>query len=221
MNLMPNQLYHHQQQQQQQQYTTMSQGNNSSTSPLSTNSYLSSSSSTSSYSPLSTQTVSGSSSSATQNVNQSQPQQQQQQLQTQQQPQQQQQQPQSQQQQQMQQQIVNSTGTALYMTANGSPLLLSIPNGGGVQTNGTSGQQVLYEPSMYTMNTSKPEAKKVKIQKSQPSKVVHIRNIPPQITEVEVIQFGLIFGSISNVLNLRSKCQVGSVARNMKNIKRF
>jgi RNA recognition motif-containing protein len=53
----------------------------------------------------------------------------------------------------------------------------------------------------------KPEAKKVKTQKSQPSKVVHIRNIPQQITEVEIIQFGLIFGNIDNVLNLRSKCQ--------------
>jgi hypothetical protein len=98
---------------------------------------------------------------------------------------------------------------------NGSPLLLSIPNGGSVQTNGTNGQQIVYDPTIYTMNTTKPEAKKVKIQKSQPSKVVHIRNIPPQISEVEVIQFGLIFGSISNVLNLRSKCQVS------KKLKKF
>jgi hypothetical protein len=57
-------------------------------------------------------------------------------------------------------------------------------------------------------NTTRPEAKKVKTHKTQPSKVAHIRNIPPQLTEVEVIQFGLIFGNIINVLNLRSKCQV-------------
>lgn len=70
--------------------------------------------------------------------------------------------------------------------------------------------------SIYTYNvnnnnssndTGKPEAKKVKTQRTQPSKVVHIRNIPQQITEIEIIQFGLIFGSIENVLNLRSKCQ--------------
>jgi hypothetical protein len=64
--------------------------------------------------------------------------------------------------------------------------------------------------SIYSLNnttTIKPEAKKVKTQKSQPSKVVHIRNIPQQISEIEVIQFGLIFGNIENVLNLRSKCQ--------------
>ena len=54
---------------------------------------------------------------------------------------------------------------------------------------------------------NKPEAKKAKTQRTQPSKVVHIRNIPQQITEIEIIQFGLIFGSIANVLNLRSKCQ--------------
>ena len=102
-----------------------------------------------------------------------------------------------------QQQIANSTGPALYMTTtgpNGSPLILSIP---------TQNNIVNFDPGMYhQMSTTKPEAKKVKIQKSQPSKVVHIRNIPPQISEVEVIQFGLIFGNIANVLNLRSKCQV-------------
>lgn len=64
--------------------------------------------------------------------------------------------------------------------------------------------------SIYSYQSStatKPEAKKVKTQKTQPSKVVHIRNIPQQITEIEIIQFGLIFGNIANVLNLRSKCQ--------------
>lgn len=63
--------------------------------------------------------------------------------------------------------------------------------------------------SVYTYNSqlNKPEAKKAKTQRTQPSKVVHIRNIPQQITEIEIIQFGLIFGNIANVLNLRSKCQ--------------
>lgn len=64
-----------------------------------------------------------------------------------------------------------------------------------------------FSPIQYHLLSERPEAKKVKTQKAQPSKVVHIRNIPPQITEVEVIQFGLIFGNIMNVLNLRSKCQ--------------
>lgn len=59
-----------------------------------------------------------------------------------------------------------------------------------------------------TSTTTKPEAKKAKTLKTQPSKVVHVRNIPQQITEIEIIQFGLIFGNIANVLNLRSKCQV-------------
>jgi hypothetical protein len=62
--------------------------------------------------------------------------------------------------------------------------------------------------ALASSTTTRPEAKKVKTNKTQPSKVAHIRNIPPQLTEVEVIQFGLIFGNIINVLNLRSKCQV-------------
>lgn len=64
-----------------------------------------------------------------------------------------------------------------------------------------------FSPVQYNQLAERPEAKKAKTHRSQPSKVVHIRNIPPQITEVEVIQFGLIFGNIINVLNLRSKCQ--------------
>lgn len=73
-----------------------------------------------------------------------------------------------------------------------------------------SSEHTVSTGSIYTYNantTGKPEAKKVKTQKTQPSKVVHIRNIPQQITEIEIIQFGLIFGNIENVLNLRSKCQ--------------
>ena len=77
------------------------------------------------------------------------------------------------------------------------------------------GKRVEYYSSVYGKiklyynlnNLTKPEAKKAKTQRSQPSKVVHIRNIPQQITEIEIIQFGLIFGNIANVLNLRSKCQ--------------
>ena len=80
-------------------------------------------------------------------------------------------------------------------------------------TNGTIDNQnlnlTLAQPvfTAYNPSLTKPEAKKAKTQRTQPSKVVHIRNIPQQITEIEIIQFGLIFGNIANVLNLRSKCQ--------------
>lgn len=84
-----------------------------------------------------------------------------------------------------------------------NPIILTIP-----MQHQTDPNSILIANSAYNSSvTQKPDAKKVKIQKSQPSKVVHIRNIPQQITEIEVIQFGLIFGNIVNVLNLRSKCQ--------------
>lgn len=49
------------------------------------------------------------------------------------------------------------------------------------------------------------EAKKARIEKSSPSRVVHLRNI--DASELEIVQFGLTFGKITNVLNLRKKNQ--------------
>lgn len=104
--------------------------------------------------------------------------------------------------------------------------MLTLPSGQQVIANpGQPDQLVCASPSLYLAiqgqaqaqaaaaaaamaASGRPDpAKKPKLQRSQPSKVVHVRNIPQQITEVEVIQFGLIFGNICNVLNLRSKCQ--------------
>lgn len=118
------------------------------------------------------------------------------------------------------------SGTAV-ATANQQPIMLTLPSGQQVIANpGQPDQLVCASPSLYLAiqgqaqaqaaaaaaamaASGRPDpAKKPKLQRSQPSKVVHVRNIPQQITEVEVIQFGLIFGNICNVLNLRSKCQV-------------
>ena len=43
--------------------------------------------------------------------------------------------------------------------------------------------------------------------KQEPSRVVHLRNIPQQLTENEIIYLGLSFGNNINVLFLRSKNQ--------------
>ncbi len=54
------------------------------------------------------------------------------------------------------------------------------------------------------------EAKKTRLDnqnKQEPSRVVHLRNIPHQLTENEIIFLGLSFGNIKNVLFLRSKNQ--------------
>ncbi|CAF3663211.1 unnamed protein product [Adineta steineri] len=54
-------------------------------------------------------------------------------------------------------------------------------------------------------NGDNNEAKKARLEKSPPSRVVHLRNI--DASELEIVQFGLTFGKITNVLNLRKKNQ--------------
>uniref|UniRef100_T1J756 RRM domain-containing protein n=1 Tax=Strigamia maritima TaxID=126957 RepID=T1J756_STRMM len=54
------------------------------------------------------------------------------------------------------------------------------------------------------------DAKKVKLEKSQsgkPSRVIHIRNIPNEVTEAEIIHLGVPFGRVTNVLVLKGKNQ--------------
>ncbi|KYN44861.1 Polypyrimidine tract-binding protein 1 [Trachymyrmex septentrionalis] len=54
------------------------------------------------------------------------------------------------------------------------------------------------------------DAKKVKLDKShsgKPSRVIHIRNIPNEVTEAEIIHLGLPFGRVTNVLVLKGKNQ--------------
>ena len=56
------------------------------------------------------------------------------------------------------------------------------------------------------------EAKRVKLDKqgsiTAPSRVIHIRNIPSEVSEAEVIHLGIPFGRVTNVLVLKGKNQV-------------
>ena len=56
------------------------------------------------------------------------------------------------------------------------------------------------------------DAKRVKLDKqgstTTPSRVIHIRNIPSDVTEAEVIHLGIPFGRVTNVLVLKGKNQV-------------
>ena len=59
-------------------------------------------------------------------------------------------------------------------------------------------------------NNNNNDAKKTRLdhnKQSEASRVVHLRNIPTQLTENEIIYLGLAFGPIKNVLFLRSKNQ--------------
>jgi len=56
------------------------------------------------------------------------------------------------------------------------------------------------------------EAKRLKMEQGQPSKikpskVIHIRNIPNDVTEAEIIHLGIPFGRVTNVLVLKGKNQ--------------
>ncbi|XKL62520.1 hypothetical protein PGB90_002353 [Kerria lacca] len=54
------------------------------------------------------------------------------------------------------------------------------------------------------------DAKKAKLDKSagKPSKVIHLRNIPSEVSEAEIIHLGIPFGRVTNVLVLKGKNQI-------------
>lgn len=58
-------------------------------------------------------------------------------------------------------------------------------------------------------NNQDSATKKVKLEQNvgKPSRVIHIRNIPNETTEAEIIQLGIPFGRVTNVLVLKGKNQ--------------
>lgn len=94
-------------------------------------------------------------------------------------------------------------GAAEYFEGNryerGSDELLSSPSGG--VSNGS-----VISPSV---NIDANDAKKAKLEKSNgaPSRVIHIRNIPNEVTEAEIVHLGIPFGKVTNVLVLKGKNQ--------------
>ena len=74
---------------------------------------------------------------------------------------------------------------------------------------GTSNNLLKQEANGGSENNN--EAKKVKLNagdngvggKPRPSKVVHIRNIPSDVSETEIVHLGIPFGRVSNVLVLK------------------
>uniref|UniRef100_A0A2I9LPH9 Polypyrimidine tract-binding protein 3 n=1 Tax=Centruroides hentzi TaxID=88313 RepID=A0A2I9LPH9_9SCOR len=87
------------------------------------------------------------------------------------------------------------------MTKRGSDELLS-------QTGAVSNGTVMSPQPNHTENNN--DAKKAKLDKTQngkPSRVVHIRNIPNNATETDLIHLGMPFGRVTNVLLLKGKSQ--------------
>ncbi|XP_031351463.1 polypyrimidine tract-binding protein 1 isoform X1 [Photinus pyralis] len=64
-------------------------------------------------------------------------------------------------------------------------------------------------PNNHADNNNQENAKKVKLEQNvgKPSRVIHIRNIPNDVTEAEIIHLGIPFGRVTNVLVLKGKNQ--------------
>jgi len=65
--------------------------------------------------------------------------------------------------------------------------------------------------SIMPHDNNNQDAKRIKMEQSgvkiKPSRVIHIRNIPNDVTEAEIIHLGIPFGRVTNVLVLKGKNQ--------------
>ncbi|XP_033327395.2 polypyrimidine tract-binding protein 1 heph isoform X2 [Megalopta genalis] len=93
-------------------------------------------------------------------------------------------------------------GTAASLTMRGSDELLS--------QSGTVSNGAAMSPQPHHAADNNNDAKKVKLDKShnsKPSRVIHIRNIPNEVSDAEVVHLGTPFGRVTNVLVLKGKNQ--------------
>ncbi|KAM4718993.1 polypyrimidine tract-binding protein 2-like isoform 2-T2 [Anableps anableps] len=51
------------------------------------------------------------------------------------------------------------------------------------------------------------DSKKFRVEEAPPSRVIHIRKLPNEVTDAEVIALGLPFGKVTNILTLKGKNQ--------------
>lgn len=75
---------------------------------------------------------------------------------------------------------------------------------------------VLMNASLPKLLANRNDSKKFKAEFQNtgvPSRVVHVRKLPNDVTEAEVISLGLPFGKVTNLLMLKGKNQVRSTAR--------
>lgn len=57
------------------------------------------------------------------------------------------------------------------------------------------------------------DSKKLRVEEAPPSRVLHIRKLPNEASETEVIALGLPFGKVTNILTLKGKNQVSVSGR--------
>ncbi|KAM3605063.1 uncharacterized protein V6R79_020021 [Siganus canaliculatus] len=65
----------------------------------------------------------------------------------------------------------------------------------------------MYSSSPNSMTANGSDTKKQRLDESPPSRVLHIRKLPNEVSETEVIALGLPFGKVTNILMLKGKNQ--------------
>uniref|UniRef100_A0A3Q3IMU2 RRM domain-containing protein n=1 Tax=Monopterus albus TaxID=43700 RepID=A0A3Q3IMU2_MONAL len=65
----------------------------------------------------------------------------------------------------------------------------------------------MYSSSPNSMAANGSDSKKQRLDESPPSRVLHIRKLPSEVSETEVIALGLPFGKVTNILMLKGKNQ--------------
>ncbi|XP_028283244.1 polypyrimidine tract-binding protein 2-like isoform X3 [Parambassis ranga] len=65
----------------------------------------------------------------------------------------------------------------------------------------------MYGSSPTSMTANGSDSKKQRLDESPPSRVLHIRKLPSEVSETEVIALGLPFGKVTNILMLKGKNQ--------------
>ncbi|KAI9537852.1 Polypyrimidine tract-binding protein 2 [Dissostichus eleginoides] len=65
----------------------------------------------------------------------------------------------------------------------------------------------MYSSSPTSMTANGSDTKKQRLDESPPSRVLHIRKLPNEVSETEVIALGLPFGKVTNILMLKGKNQ--------------
>ncbi|XP_034744122.1 polypyrimidine tract-binding protein 2-like isoform X2 [Etheostoma cragini] len=70
-----------------------------------------------------------------------------------------------------------------------------------------SDELTMYSSSPNSLTANGSDSKKQRLEESPPSRVLHIRKLPNEVSETEVIALGLPFGKVTNILMLKGKNQ--------------
>jgi len=100
---------------------------------------------------------------------------------------------------------MNTTTTTT--TTNGSVSPTTVQQQNGASENNNDAKKVKLENGVVTNSNGGSTGQRGGGGPNQPSKVVHIRNVPPDATESDLINLGIPFGRVTNVLLLKGKNQ--------------